>query len=119
MSGFDRMVEIARRKLGGDPGLKWVSAKAVTGGFLIEMGKPTRTYASGPHKGEDDWRKVPTREAIVTKEETEAAERAYEVETGKCSNCDGEGKEFARWTKDEGTTYQPCSRCKGTGKASQ
>lgn len=118
MSGFDRMVEIARRKLGGDPGLKWVSAKAVTGGFLIEMGKPTRTYAKGPRKGKDDWRKVETKQAIVTKEETEATELAYEAE-GKCSNCDGEGRESAGWSAAEGTKWRECRRCKGTGKASQ
>ena len=48
------------------------------------------------------------------------AERArYEIETGKCSECLGSGEEFRRWSKDKGTETKTCSKCNGTGNATQ
>jgi hypothetical protein len=39
-----------------------------------------------------------------------------ETRTGKCSGCDGSGREVALWSSSTGTTYRPCSDCGGTGK---
>jgi len=63
------------------------------------------------------WGKI-TRKIIVSQQQCDEAALAYEQETGACSRCIGHpGQEIAGWSKDAGTKYRECPRCKSTGKA--
>lgn len=80
-------------------------------GFLM---RSADVYKSGPRKGERKWVKGSDVFEFVTREDADAAMRAYETETGKCGRCK-EGQEPWGWSSTEGSRYRTCGRCKGTG----
>lgn len=41
----------------------------------------------------------------------------WEVRTGKCRECEGEGREWVGWSAAAGSRYRPCVKCQATGKA--
>lgn len=66
-----------------------------------------------------DWRKkdkATVKEVWITVVEHQEWLKAWEKKTGKCTNCEGEGKTLAS-ASIHGCTYRECSQCKGTGKA--
>jgi hypothetical protein len=61
-----------------------------------------------------------TRKSITfTRAEHATWVRAWEIKTGKCSNCapDKPGQQWMGWHKDTGDYFLPCTRCHGTGQA--
>ncbi len=68
--------------------------------------------------GKPKWSKPHTSFA-VTEAELKAERERYEAETGRCHSCFGRGEEFAKWSKDEGTTYRPCRICNATGRSAR
>jgi hypothetical protein len=106
---------LALRKLGNPAGFEFYRWEAV-GDAVVMRGCVCSgaTYTKGKDKGRIKY-DGPQRTVVVTEAE-EAAERARFVqETGKCGECCGDGREFARWDHIEGTTYRPCRKCKGSG----
>lgn len=87
----------------------------------IEGGVPIGRYTRGPRKGMYKWsprNKDTTRRMFLFSVETiKAFAIQWEAETGKCRHCLGDGKCVTGWKRGEGTTYEPCGTCKGTGKA--
>jgi hypothetical protein len=81
---------------------------------IVTGSVPTGTYRSGPRKGRPKFA-GPESKVIVTRAELEAHAAAHESNTGKCWDCKGSGQTIAGWSKDNGTRYETCSRCKGTG----
>jgi hypothetical protein len=118
MSGFQfsikDVMEIAERKVGieGWSAYRWES---VGEDSLVTGSIPDGTYRSGPRKGRPR-RKGPGDRVVVAKPEMEATAAAFEDSTGRCWNCKGDGRVVTGFNK-EGTTYQRCSRCSGTGDA--
>jgi hypothetical protein len=43
--------------------------------------------------------------------EHDAWKMQWEMLTGKCSRCTGEGKVVAKWSAKTGTEYRPCPKC--------
>ena len=56
------------------------------------------------------------RTAYIMVDEHKDWRRRWEIKTGKCSECTGEGETIASCGVD-GTTYRTCFKCKGTGAA--
>lgn len=71
---------------------------------------------SGPRKGKPNYKKM-TGELnfYLTVAEIEAADLAWETETGNCSHCHGSGKSVFRVAK-ESNEFKPCKKCDGTGR---
>lgn len=106
---------IARRMLGAAPEWALASARSVQGGLIVE-GSPATVISRGKNKGRKRWSK-PLQTVIVTEPDYAAEIARYEREEGKCHECFGEGKTAFRWSRDKGTEYRECRRCKGAGVA--
>ena len=100
-------------------GLSFFRSEVVEGGFLVVGAPIIGTYSKGPRKGRVKYDHTKDTQVIVTSEEVLNEEHRYERETGHCYRCLGSGSKFARWSSQNGTTYETCSRCNGTGKAAQ
>ena len=73
---------------------------------------------SGKRKGRRNWKKMDRstkRRRVVSIQDYEAFAKTWATETGKCPHCLGEAKELESISVDKGTTWRPCSKCKGTG----
>lgn len=73
----------------------------------------------GKNKGAPNWRagdKTTERTVILTVAEHEAWIAGWELKTGLCSNCLGEGQTLKSWTIANGPEYRQCVECQGTGK---
>ena len=95
------------------------AAKIGTDATQIWGGVTDKVYQRGPKKGRPDWRGVAYTEVVVTDAEILAAGHEYEASTGNCSHCNGTGSIWAGWSIGEGTRYEACPLCKGTGKTGQ
>jgi hypothetical protein len=105
---------VALRKLGNPEGWAWFSWQCVGEDAVILKGcVPTRAYTKGPRKGRSVY-DPPYREVVVTDAEVLAERKRFEDETGKCGECSGAGREFARWTAAHGTEWRPCRLCNGS-----
>lgn len=54
--------------------------------------------------------KQPPEQVLVSADELRAWEHHYEVETGKCSVCDGSGQVWNGYNIETGHRYRTCSR---------
>lgn len=102
-----RMEAVARRKLGlGNDwrGRKFEVLDDGSGGTVIWLKRQT----AGGYEPD-------TKVTVVFEAETTAEEVHFEAETGKCSDCEGEGKTIIGWSADTGRRTGPCKRCGGTG----
>lgn len=73
----------------------------------------------GRLKGRHNWikrDKTTDKTCVITVAEHEQWIKEWEIDTGLCSNCVGEGKVFARWAKDQPVQYRQCRHCQGSGK---
>ena len=108
-----------RRKHGVSPEWQWCtlnSANMPEDFVQVTGAVPVGTISKGPRKGRSKWPKQ-LQTFCVRRADVECEMRQFEVESGKCAKCLGEGVEPFSWCKTEGTKYRPCSRCQGTGKA--
>lgn len=117
---FDAQNAAARKKLraGGEEisdSWEWFRFEKIGADILVE-GCETRKKTRGKNKGERVWFGSKLK-VIVTASEMDAERIAYERETGNCSQCCGDGQEWAGWNRAIGNHYRPCHRCGGTGKA--
>ena len=74
---------------------------------------------TGKRKGKPNWNKrTETRVFYVSDTDAARIESEYEAETGNCRYCCGEANEVANINfVTQTTTYRPCGKCGGTGKA--
>jgi excinuclease UvrABC ATPase subunit len=56
-------------------------------------------------------------EVYISPEALATAQREFEAGTGVCHECQGAGQQMISCSVIDGTTFGPCSRCKGVGKA--
>lgn len=87
---------------------------------VIVKGAVPGVVMRGPNRGNRKWpsTKHPSyRQHVITLPDAVAWVLAWEAETGRCSACDGSGREVERWSMSEPTTYRDCRRCKGSGAA--
>ena len=108
--------EVARKKL--NKGSDWLmtgwECVGDTRDLIVRGAVPVGTYKSGPRKGRNKF-SPPFDSCVVTHAEEVAQAEAWEAETGKCSNCEGRGQEWAGWSADSGNRYRDCRRCGATG----
>lgn len=74
----------------------------------------------GKNKGRPDYKKPlegTQRTVFFTATELEAWELDREQRLGICKDCVNTGKCWIGWSKDEGTKYRRCTRCKAEPKA--
>ena len=109
----DHMNRVAIRKAGA-AGWEPYSWQWIIGGVLVIGGVP-RLLKRGPRKGQKTWDRNGAMVAVTT-EEIAAEFCRYEIDSGRCGNCMGDGSVVSRAGID-GTTYKQCPRCAGTGKA--
>lgn len=115
MSNFYEI--IARRKLSVGPEWRWCNLQAIgPDATKIEGGVP-KMRTRGPRKGSYSWRGIKLDVCVVTDAEMRAEKRDYESFTGNCHHCLGEKQTVAGVSRENGTTYMTCNRCKGTGLA--
>lgn len=105
-------------------GWRWFALNVVGdrehGGFLIKGAVCTAIYARGKHKGEINWTKrdrATERELFASHVQLDSVRSQWETDTGKCSECGGDGQQPNGWRIGVGTLYRPCIRCKATGKS--
>lgn len=108
----------------GQPeGWQWYRLQGIgdgreNGAVLLKGGVPNGTFKSGPRKGEINWAKAThVAEVVITFADIGNRCMRWEVETGSCFNCGGDGSETAGWSAEAGHEARKCSRCNGTGKA--
>src|SRR3990167_4536208 len=51
---------------------------------------------------------------VITITEHDIWVAGWEIRTGKCSNCEGNGRELYQWDSKTGSEYRPCCKCNGT-----
>jgi hypothetical protein len=86
--------------------------------WAVVKGSVPRVLTRGKNKGCRRWPALTHtsyRQHVITLSDAVAWVLAQEAKTGKCSACDGSGREVARWSMSEPTTYRDCRRCKGSG----
>lgn len=88
-----------------------------TNDAIIRGAVPSGVYTRGPRKGNPKFERPLTDQCVVTKAECLARAQRYEVESGRCSKCGGNGQEWAGWNHEHGNRYRECLRCKGSGVA--
>lgn len=74
---------------------------------------------TGKRKGDHNWSKGDKKtKAVVILPTAEHDEwvKQWEIITGICSKCVGEGKIVTGWNHLAGIRYKPCSKCGETGK---
>jgi hypothetical protein len=111
----------AREKAGQGPEwavFRWEAIPEAKGSMLTGAVAPP--LLSGKRKGRPNWKKLDKsteRRVFITHDEADAYMLAWERETGKCARCQGEGKQIAGWSRDEGARYRQCGVCGGNGLA--
>lgn len=111
---------VARRKLGpkldaDDEACTWAMERrgsTMTGACLVSFAAAGRTPS-----GKRLFGPVGDKRARVSHRELEDEARAYERDTGSCSECLGKGEVIKEISVKRGTTYRGCGACAGTGKA--
>ncbi len=112
----DTLTTIARRKLQlPDTYTCCGWTRVDPDGLLVRM-KEECIKSAGKNKGKPGWRGE-EQTCFVTYAEEKAECAAWEKETGKCSNCGGDGQELDGWSAATGTRHKQCRRCNGSGNA--
>lgn len=125
---FDLYELHARDKAGMPPewkAFRWqaLPLESKTALYFLVTGMIAPLRSKGKNKGRPNWRmgdRSTQRAVVLPIMEHEEWVRAWEILTGKCAKCGGEGQTMASCnfvTAEK--TYRPCSGCAGTGKAPQ
>ncbi len=109
---------IAASKLGNPAGFEFYRWEVVGPDAVMLTGCVCSgaIYTNGKRKGRKKYDGTPMT-AVVTDAEEAAAKTRYQAQSGNCPECMGDGKEFAAWHFERGTTWRDCRACKGTGKS--
>jgi hypothetical protein len=72
---------------------------------------------SGINKGRPNYRNgIREIEDYISFRDLEEYGERWQRETGNCNECMGSGQVLKSWHHIHGTTFKPCSKCRGTGK---
>lgn len=89
--------------------------------MIVKGGVAGHVYARGPNKGKPNPKKrTDVSEMIVTRDNLIAIKHQWQVKTGLCAECYGEGKRIAGVSMRDGKTertYRDCKACGASGKA--
>lgn len=104
---------------------QWFKLEAIgkypkTQGVMVTGAISPVLIAKGPRKGEPNFKlrdRSTEQQVFVSHEAIDARKAKYELETGVCHRCFGDGKVVHSVSVDAGVTYRKCRRCDGTGKA--
>lgn len=107
---------IARARTGMAEPWGWISIQAIGGPpggpgthTLLKGAMPGPPFKSGPRKGRTNWAKRDRsfdRTVVISNEDFDAFKRNWELETGLCCECGGDGD----WCGVK------CPRCCGSGR---
>lgn len=89
-------------------------------GVLVEGAVVTEVYKRGPRAGTLNYgKRDKSTEAVIVILDAQHQQwlMDWEGATGKCHKCDGTSREWAGWTRSDGSIYRPCTRCDATGQA--
>lgn len=104
----------------GVPGWQAFSWELVEGGSKVNGEVPDGVHEHGPLKGRPKFGgagSTHAKEVFVPDAELQRVAAEHERDTGDCWDCKGTGQTWAGWSQAEGTKYRTCTRCSGTGKA--
>jgi hypothetical protein len=113
--------QFGRRKLGNLPGFKFYRWESLDEGRIFKMTGcvVTRTYTKGKRAGQPAYDGPPLT-VYITAAEMAVENLRHEREAGTYCECMGTGDRVKSIDFVAGvTTYRPCSRCKGTGRAQE
>jgi hypothetical protein len=113
MAAVDHRATVANRKIGVIPNFLWHSWECLDtadGSVLMTGCVSSGLVTKGPRKGRPRYDGEPKR-VVVTDGELLTEKARYECEEGKCSECGGDGQEFAGWNHITGTRWRECTRC--------
>jgi hypothetical protein len=106
---------IARVKANNyDPDFDIGSMEAIANNDTLLKCYKTQPITKGKNKGQKKYVGTATI-VVISQDEIKAEEARYERMTGNCQRCFGNKQIAKSWSKDEGTVYRDCPRCKGTG----
>ncbi len=120
MTRISHRLAVAERKAGGPPddtALLRVEAAGLDA--VLFTFAPFRILTRGPRKGARRFLSGQRIQCVVTDAEVQAEQERFEIESGRCSQCDGDGREVYGWDSVSGHKTRACQRCGGTGHASQ
>ena len=88
---------------------------------LVEViGAVAPLKTRGKSKGSHNWDKMDKstkRVVYITLKEHSEWVKAWEAKTGNCATCRGTGNEWRGWSVNEGSRYNQCTKCHGSGKS--
>ena len=122
---IDWMNEVARKRYGMPDRWRWFISEVknhnLPSAFIMLTGAVCDVkYERGKRKGYDNWKmRDKATEAVVPVKFTDIPEiqREWELQTGKCANCQGTGKYICGWDHETGVITEPCKPCSATGVA--
>lgn len=86
-------------------------------GFSLRGAVPIGIISRGPRKGRPKWPPLgQLQQVVITPDEVRQTRIQWENETGLCNYCGGSGQQV-KSTGINGTTYQACISCDGSGTA--
>ncbi|MGD9671695.1 MAG: hypothetical protein AB7U75_22055 [Hyphomicrobiaceae bacterium] len=107
-------IAVAERKVGGLPSnVALLSVEAVGLDAVLFTFAPFRILARGPRKGARRFLPGQRIQCVVTDAEAQAEQERFEIESGLCSQCGGDGREVCGWDSVSGRHYRTCQRCGG------
>ena len=113
---FKHYGEAGKAKLKTKHDFDFFKFETIESGVMLLEGCKFKIISRGKNKGDIKWLHEDKQKAVITYQEVGKWCKKYEKETGKCSNCSGEGKIMKSWSAKDVTKHKPCEKCNGTGK---
>lgn len=118
------MDELAKSMVGMGPDWQPFKYEAIRGNDnpIMIVGAMAPVFTSGKNKGRRNWKKRDVsseRTIVVTNKDRRRFEDHWSDSTGLCPSCVGHGDVVRGWSIVDGTRYEKCKRCSGTGKRAE
>lgn len=107
--------EVAKRKLAALPTWSSFKFESRDKGVYLTGAESSGMRTRGKRKGRPRWDGKRT-SVFVSDDEAKAEAAAYSAKTGNCYVCRGSAQEWCGWNHETGNRYQPCTKCRATGK---
>ena len=118
------MDELAKSLAGMGPDWQPYRYEAIGGNdnLIMIVGAVAPVFTHGKNKGRRNWKKRDVsseRTVVIRGEERRQFEVQWSESTGLCPSCVGHGDVVRGWSIIDGTRYEKCKRCNGTGKRAE
>lgn len=118
------MDELAKSLAGMGPDWQPFRYEAIRGNDnpIMIVGAVAPVFTRGKNKGRRDWKRRDVsseRTVVIMGEERRRFEVQWSESTGLCPSCVGHGDVARGWSITDGTRYETCKRCNGTGKRAE